>query len=315
MRWCSLKAKHLVSISDLSSNEVQEIIDTAARLKAERATGRRQQPLAGNTLGMIFEKPSLRTRVSFEVAMLELGGHPLYLSPSEIQLGKRESIPDVARILGRYVDFIMIRTFAHRNVELLATHSAVPVINGLSDLSHPCQALGDMLTISEKLRRLRGVNLAYVGDGNNVAHSLLLASGKLGVNIKVATPSGYECNPEIVRKAQEAALASGALVSQTQSPEEAVNGADVIYTDVWTSMGQEDEREKRLAIFAPYQVDSKLVSSASPNVIVMHCLPAHRGEEITDDIMDGPHSVVFDQAENRLHIQKAILLLLAQSRN
>lgn len=310
-----MKVKHLITIADLSSDEIWEIIETATQLKWELQSGQQSRPLAGKTLGMIFEKPSLRTRVSFEIAMLQLGGHALYLSPNEIQLGKRESIPDVARVLSRYVDCIMVRTFAHRNVETLAQYSRVPVINGLSDLSHPCQALGDMLTIYEKKGKLKGLRLAFVGDGNNVAHSLLLASGKLGIHISVASPPGYECNAEIVRKADVAAKASGGSVRLVGSPSEAVAGADVLYTDVWTSMGQEDERERRLAVFAQYQVNANLVAQCSPDVIVMHCLPAHRGEEITDDVIDGPHSVVFDQAENRMHVQKAILLHLMPTRS
>jgi ornithine carbamoyltransferase len=246
--------------------------------------------------------------------MLQLGGHALYLSPNEVQLGVRESIPDVARVLSRYVDGIMVRTFAHSNVEELARYSAVPVINGLSDFSHPCQALGDLLTIREKKGKLDGLNLAYVGDGNNVAHSLLLAASKVGMNISVATPKGFECQPSVVQKAKEAALSSGSRVLTTNSASEAVQGADIVYTDVWTSMGQESEREKRLAVFVPYRVDVDLLGHASPDVLVMHCLPAHRGEEITDEVMDGDHSIVFDQAENRLHVQKAILALLMGKR-
>jgi len=306
--------KHLISIADLSPNDVQEVIDTALRLKGEHATGNDEPLLSGKTLGMIFEKPSLRTRVSFEIAMLQLGGHALYLSPNEVQLGVRESIPDVARVLSRYVDGIMVRTFAHSNVEELARYSAVPVINGLSDFSHPCQALGDLLTIREKKGKLDGLNLAYVGDGNNVAHSLLLAASKVGMNISVATPKGFECQPSVVQKAKEAALSSGSRVLTTNSASEAVQGADIVYTDVWTSMGQESEREKRLAVFVPYRVDVDLLGHASPDVLVMHCLPAHRGEEITDEVMDGDHSIVFDQAENRLHVQKAILALLMGKR-
>lgn len=302
--------KDLVSIADLSPDDVQHIIDTSVRLKAEHAAGNDAPLLRGKALGMIFEKPSLRTRVSFEIAALQLGGHALYLSPNEIQLGVRESIPDVARVLSRYVDAIMVRTFAHSNVEELARYSSVPVINGLSDFSHPCQALGDVLTIYEKKGGLKGVNLAYVGDGNNVAHSLLLVASKVGMNISVATPAGYECNPIVVKTAKEVARSTGSKVLLTQSPAEAVRGADIVYTDVWASMGQEAEREKRIRVFAPYRVDANLLAHAAPDVLVMHCLPAHRGEEISGEVIDGPHSIVFDQAENRLHAQKAILALL-----
>ncbi|MCL5962091.1 MAG: ornithine carbamoyltransferase [Chloroflexi bacterium] len=309
-----MESKDLVAISDLSADDVWEIIDTAVRLKREHADGNEAPLLKGKTLGMVFEKPSLRTRVSFEVAMLQLGGHALYLSPNEIQLGSRESVPDVARVLSRYVDGIMIRTFAHSNVEELARHASVPVINGLSDLSHPCQALGDLLTIHEKKGRLKGTNLAYVGDGNNVAHSLLLAASKAGMNVAVATPKGFECNPEVVRLARESASSSGSKITLTNSPQEAVRGAGIVYTDVWASMGQESEREQRIAVFTPYRIDSNLLARAASDALVMHCLPAHRGEEITDEVIDGPHSIVFDQAENRLHIQKAILVLLMSGR-
>lgn len=305
-----MEKKDLVSIADLSTDDVWQIIDTAVRLKREHAADADSLLLRGKTLGMIFEKPSLRTRVSFEVAMLQLGGHALYLSPNEIQLGKRESVSDVARVLSRYVDGVMVRTFAHSNVEDLARYSTVPVINGLSDWSHPCQALGDLLTIFEKKGHLDGIGLAYVGDGNNVAHSLLLAASKVGMDISIGAPKGFECSPDVVQAAKEVARSSGSKIMLTNSAEECVRGAEVVYTDVWTSMGQESEHEKRLAIFAPYRVDSKLLAHATDDVLVMHCLPAHRGEEITDEVIDGPHSIVFDQAENRLHIQKAILALL-----
>ena len=305
-----MKCKDLVSLADLSKEDIRKIIALALWLKAEVKAGRSRPLLAGKTLGMIFNKPSLRTRVSFEVAMLQLGGNALYLSPNEVQLGRRESIPDVARVLSRYVDAIMLRTFAHREVELLAEYSTVPVVNGLSDLSHPCQALGDLLTVLEAKGRLEGTTLTYVGDGNNVANSLLLACSKVGVNMVVATPDGFSCDPAYVEKAKEAAAGNGCNVRLMEDPREAVAGADVIYTDVWTSMGQEAERESRVKILEPYRVDARLLSLAAPDAVVMHCLPAHRGEEITDDVIDGPQSIVFDQAENRLHIQKAILALL-----
>jgi len=259
---------------------------------------------------MIFQKPSLRTRISFEMGMLQLGGQALYLSPNEIQLGVRESVPDVARVLSRYVDGIMARVFAHRHIEELAAHATVPVINGLSDYSHPCQALADLFTIHERRGELAGLKLAYVGDGNNVAHSLLFAATKVGMDIALATPRGYEPDAGVVEKARRFAAGSGSRVTLTDDPTAAVQGADIIYTDVWTSMGQEAERERRLAVFPPYQVNAALIAQAKPDVLVMHCLPAHRGEEITDEVIDGPHSIVFDQAENRLHAQKAILALL-----
>lgn len=302
--------KHLVSIADLSAADIWEILNVSLQLKEELRAGKPRPLLAGKTLGMIFQKPSLRTRVSFEVGMLQLGGHALYLSPNEIQLGQRESTPDAARVLSRYVDALMARTFAHSDIELLAEYSRVPVINGLSDLSHPCQALGDLLTIYEKKGKLEGLRLAWVGDGNNVAHSLLLSAGKLGMAMTVASPKGYECNPDIVAKAKAAAVESGAKLSFTHDPAEAVQRADVIYTDVWASMGKEAERGERLKVFQPYQVDTRLVSKAAREVIVMHCLPAHRGEEITDAVLDGSHSVVLDQAENRMHAQKGLLVLL-----
>jgi ornithine carbamoyltransferase len=246
--------------------------------------------------------------------MMQLGGHALYLSPSEVQLGTRESVPDIARVLSRYVDFIMVRTFAHSNIEMLAQNSSVPVINGLSDLDHPCQALGDMLTIHEKKGAFKGLKLSYLGDGNNVAHSLLLAAAKLGMNMAVATPPGYQCNPEIVRKALAAAADSGSSLTFTDQPTEAVAGSDVLYTDVWASMGQEAEREARRSVFAPFRLDRALLTRAAPDALVMHCLPAHRGEEITDEVIDGPQSVVFDQAENRMHAQKAVLVFLSDVR-
>ncbi len=302
--------KDLVSIADLTAQDFWTLLDTASRLKAEQKAGRARPLLAGKVLGMIFQKPSLRTRVSFEVGMRQLGGHAMYLAPDEIQLGRRESVPDAARVLSRFVDGIMIRTFAHREVEVLAEYASVPVINGLSDFSHPCQALADMLTVHEKRGQLRGARMAYVGDGNNVAHSLLLAAGLAGVDLAVASPPGYECDPGVVAKAQAAARASDCDIRLLADPMEAVRGADVIYTDVWVSMGQEAQQQQRTHVFEPYRVDARLVSAASPDVLVMHCLPAHRGEEIDDEVLDGPHSVVYDQAENRLHAQKAVLALL-----
>jgi len=302
--------KHLITIADLSAEEVWQILSLAKELKEEWRKGGNKPILKGKTLGMVFQKPSLRTRVSFEMGMIHLGGQALYLSPGEIKLGVRESVPDVARVLSRYVDGIMARVFAHRHIEELASYSRVPVINGLSDYNHPCQALSDLFTIWEKRGTLSGLKLAYVGDGNNVATSLLFAATKVGMDVAMASPPGYELGEEVVEKGRRFAAESGSHVELTHDPFEAVRGADVIYTDVWVSMGQEAETEERLRVFPPYQVNAKLVEAAKPDVMVMHCLPAHRGQEITDEVMDGPHSIVFDQAENRLHAQKAILALL-----
>ena len=305
--------KDLISLADLAPSELEGLIGEAVALKAEWKRGGNVPVLSGKVLGMIFQKPSLRTRVSFEMAMHHLGGHAMYLSPNEIGLGQRESVADVARVLSRYVDGIMARVFAHDHVVELARHSRVPVINGLSDFSHPCQAIADLLTIYEKVGRLSGVTLAYVGDANNVLTSLLFGGAKLGMRIVSANPPGFGPKPAVVEQATRFAAASGGAIELTDDPHAAVREADAIYTDVWTSMGQEEEREKRLKIFPPYQVNARLVSEARPNVIVLHCLPAHRGEEITDEVIDGPHSAVFDQAENRMHAQKAILVNLMAS--
>ncbi len=302
--------KHLLSIADLSSEEVWQILDLAGRLKKEWQKGGNKPILKGKTLGMIFQKPSLRTRVSFEMGMIHLGGKAIYLSPDEVKLGVRESVADVARVLSRYVDGILARVFSHRHVEELAAHSLVPVINGLSDYNHPCQALSDLFTIREKRGKLSGLKLAYVGDGNNVAVSLLFATTKVGMDISVASPKGYEPPDEVIELARSFATQSGSKVEITNDPFEAVKGADIIYTDVWVSMGQEAESEERLKVFPPYQVNARLVEAADPDCMVMHCLPAHRGQEITDEVADGPHSIIFDQAENRLHAQKAILALI-----
>lgn len=303
--------RHFLSIADLSSDELWALLNKAQALKAElKKSGENEPVLKGKTLGMIFQKPSLRTRVSFDMAMIQLGGQALYLSPNEIQLGKRESVADVARVLSRYVDAIMARVFAHHNVEELAAYSRVPVINGLSDFNHPCQGMADLLTIYEHYGKLSGLKLAYLGDGNNVANSLLFGATKSGMHIAVASPADYEPNPAVVCLARTFAAESGSEVLITKDPGQAVRDADVIYTDVWTSMGQEAEGERRLKLFPPYQVNGELVSQARPEVIVMHCLPAHRGQEITDEVADGPHSVLFDQAENRMHAQKAILATL-----
>ena len=306
--------RHLLSIADLETRELKEILKLAGELKAEWRAGGNRPLLAGKALGMIFQKPSLRTRVSFEMAMLHLGGWALYLSPGEVGLGTRESVPDVARVLGRYVDGIMARVFAHADIEVLAAYSPVPVINGLSDYSHPCQALADLLTIAEKKGGFEGLKLAYVGDGNNVCTSLLFATTKVGMDIAVASPEGYAPPTEVVEKARGFAAQSGSQVTITTDPLAAVRGADVLYTDVWTSMGQEAEEEERMRVFPPYQLNASLLAQAKPEAIVMHCLPAHRGQEITDEVADGPQSVIFDQAENRLHAQKALLAWLLGGR-
>jgi ornithine carbamoyltransferase len=298
-----LKTKHLLSVADLTAAEVERLITKAIEMKHKKAP----KVLAGKILALVFEKPSLRTRVSFEVAIHQLGGYCFYLSPDEVGLGKRETVSDVAQVLGRYVDGIIARTFAHQTLETLAHYSGVSVINALSDLEHPCQALADMVTIREKKGKLRGLTLAYVGDGNNVAHSLLLAASLTGINFKIASPLGYAASESIVRAAREFAAHSGSQIVLTENPRQAVKDADVVYTDVWTSMGQEAEAEKRRRDFAGYQVDASLLSLANSDVIFMHPLPAHRGEEVAVGLLETPHSVVFDQAENRLHLQKALL--------
>ncbi|AKG91552.1 ornithine carbamoyltransferase [Geoglobus ahangari] len=297
--------KHLISISDLTRDEILDIIELAERLKDERSRGVFRDYLKNRSLAMVFELPSTRTRVSFEVAMTEMGGHALYLGWNDLPLGRGETIADTARVLSRYVSAIMARVRSHETVAELARHSDVPVINGLSNLEHPCQTLADLLTIKEKKGGF-DIKLAWVGDGNNVCNSMILASAILGFEMLVATPKGFEPSESILKWALE----RGARVELTNDPLAAVSGADVIYTDVWTSMGQEAEREERLKAFRPFQVNARLVEGAKDDVIVMHCLPAHRGEEITDDVIDGSHSVVFDQAENRLHAQKAVLLRL-----
>jgi len=302
--------KHLLCLADWAADEIWYVLNTARDLKAEWKRGGNKPILGGKSLAMIFEKPSLRTRVSFEMAMVHLGGHALYLSPQEIGLGKRESVADVARVLSGYVQGIQARVFSHRSVELLAQYASVPVINGLSDFCHPCQVLGDVLTLWEKRGQVEGQKLAFIGDGNNVANSLLFVGGKLGVHVVVASPKGYEPHPAVVRLAREAACKSGAAIAITNDPVQAVQDADVIYTDVWASMGQEAEAAERRERFAGFQVDSTLMDRARPDTMFMHCLPAHRGEEVTDAVADSTHSVIFDQAENRLHAQKAVLAVL-----
>ncbi len=306
----SLKGRDLLSLASLSSDEVYRILSRAMELKRLQRRGALHRPLEGKVVAMIFAKPSTRTRVSFETGLAQLGASPIYLSVGDLQLGRGESIEDTGRTLSRYVDAIVIRTFAQRDIEELARAASVPVINGLSDDFHPCQALADLLTILERKERLAGLNLAYVGDGNNVAHSLLLGAVKVGLNIAIASPAGYEPKSWIVDLALEDLKEVTHKVMITNDPKEAVKDADVIYTDVWVSMGQEKKRRKRMAIFRPYQVNKDLLSLSKPDAIVMHCLPAHRGEEITADVMVDSRCVIFDQAENRLHVQKALLTLL-----
>ena len=298
-----MKGKDLLSISDLTGEKLTALIRSAVDMKE----GGWRTTLSGKSLALVFEKPSLRTRVSFELAMRQLGGESLYLSPEEVGLGRRESIPDVARVLCRYVDVIAARTFAHSTVESLAAFASVPVINALSDFEHPCQALADLMTIYERKGDLEGLTVAYTGDGNNVANSLMLASALAGVNFRIAAPKGYEVKEKVLSLAQEYADASGSEVFLTEDPKVAVRGADVVYTDVWTSMGQEAESQVRRKVFAGYQVNSDLLALAREGAIIMHPLPAHRGEEVSADILDTEQSVVFDQAENRLHAQKALL--------
>lgn len=304
--------RHYTSVLDLTRDETMEVLDRAARLRHEwHADHKVLKRLRGYTLAAIFEKPSLRTRVTFEAGMTQLGGHAIFLGPQDIQLGVRESIADVARNLSRWVQIIAARTFAHRTVTDLAAWSQVPVINALSDLEHPCQALADFLTLQERFGQLQGLKLAYIGDGNNVAHSLLLMGALLGIDVAVAAPEGYAPQHAILEQAQRLAASSGATISVTQEPREAVQGADAVYTDVWASMGQEHEAEQRRQIFAPYRVTAELLAATGkPRTIFMHCLPAHRGEEVSAEVIDGPQSVVFEQAENRLHAQKALLLWL-----
>ena len=302
----NLQGKDLLSVSDLGSEDIHSLIQDAIDMKARGWLSL----LKGKTMALVFEKASLRTRVSFELAMRQLGGEAIYLSPAEVGLDKREPVNDVARVLSRYVDVIAARTFSHRTLEVMASYASVPVINALSDLEHPCQALTDLLTIYEKKGRLGGLTLAFVGDGNNVSQSLMLAASLVGMNFKIASPAGYRVKEDILYLAQGYALDSGAEVLCTEEPQRAVSGADVVYTDVWTSMGQEDEADERRKTFSSYRVDDKLISLAKEDAILMHPLPAHRSEEVSASILDSPRSVVFDQAENRLHMQKALLVMM-----
>ncbi len=305
----SFSGKSFLSIHDFTTEQIMRVMDLATLLKAQQKAGMPHPILKGKTLGMIFLKPSTRTRISFEVAIWQLGGYGLFLSANDLQLKRGETIADTARVLSRYLDGIMIRTFAHSDVIELAREGSIPVINGLTDLLHPCQVMADLFTGIEKFGDLKGRKLAYIGDGNNMVHSLMYGGAKVGMHVTCACPAGYEPDPEVVAAARADGTATGAKMDIVRDPKEAVRGADILYTDVWASMGQEAEYEKRVRDFKGYQINAELVSMANPDCIVMHCLPAHRGDEITDDAADGPHSVLWDEAENRLHAQKAILAL------
>ncbi|MGD8622275.1 MAG: ornithine carbamoyltransferase [Anaerolineales bacterium] len=302
--------EHFLAISDLSSDELNGLIDLAIELKKAWREGGNEPVLKDKVLAMVFQKPSLRTRVSFDMAMRHLGGDALYLSPNEIGLGKREAIADVSRVLSGYVQAIMARVFAHEHILELAKYASVPVINGLSDFNHPCQALADVLTIKEKFGSFDGLRVAFIGDGNNVAVSLLQSCALLGMDFIIATPKGYELSREAVEIAEKLSVDHETSITEVHDPVAGVENAHVIYTDTWVSMGQEEETKHRLEVFPPFQVNTELVQQAADDVIVMHCLPAHRGEEITDEVADGPHSVLFPQAENRMHAQKAVLVEL-----
>lgn len=306
------KGRDFLTINDYTREEVAYILQVAAELKTMQKAGQPHPILAGKTMGMIFQKPSTRTRVSFEVGMYQLGGYPLFLSPNDLQIGRGETVKDTALTLSRYLDGIMIRTFSHDEVLELAEHASIPIINGLTDLLHPCQVIGDMQTIIEHKGKLQGLKMAFIGDGNNVAHCLLYGGAKTGMDVVVACPNGFEPDADIMSKAKEDAKQTGAKLWVVEDPHEAVQNADVIYTDVWASMGQEKDASDKEKHFARYQVNAELLKAAKPDAIVMHCLPAKRGREITDEVIDGPQSVVFDEAENRLHAQKAIMALLMQ---
>jgi ornithine carbamoyltransferase len=307
-----LKGRDFTRIGSWNSEELKTVLNLADELKALRQKREPHELLPGRTLGMIFQKPSTRTRVSFEVGMSELGGFGLYLAAGDLQLGRGETIKDTANVLERYLDAIMIRTYAQEDVEELAEHAEIPVVNGLTDYAHPCQALADLMTIRERLGRLSGVRLAYLGDGNNVCVSLMVGAARFGIRFVAATPEGYEPDATAVAAARRAAVQMGGTVELVRDPKEAAREADVLYTDVWTSMGQEEETDRRRSDLAGYQIDDELLSHASPEAIVLHCLPAHYGEEVTEEVLYGPHSAVWDQAENRLHSQKALLALIVE---
>ena len=302
--------RHLLTLDDLTAQDIAALFNLAAEIKAKRRQGILHPILSGKTLAMIFEKPSLRTRVTFEAGMTQLGGHAIYLTPTDILLGQRETVQDAARNLERWVDGIVARTFSHQTVERLASYSRIPVINGLTDTHHPVQILCDLFTLWEKRGRVQGLRVVFVGDGNNVCASWLQGAAKMGMHFTLACPKGYGPDPGLLARAEAQARVSGATLAVVHDPAAAARGADVLYTDVWTSMGQEEERARRLKDFQGFQVDDALLRLAVPDALVMHCLPAHRGEEITDEVIEGPHSIVFDEAENRLHLQKAILVTL-----
>lgn len=306
----SLKGRDFLGLVDYTPEEIRYLIDLAIDLKQKQKAGGSHQPLKGKTLGMIFEKSSTRTRVSFEVGMYQLGGHALFLSKNDLQLGRGETIMDTAQTMSRYLDGIMIRTFAHRTVIDLARGATVPVINGLTDRSHPCQALADYQTVLEKKGKLAGLRIAYIGDGNNMVHSLMMGAAKLGLHMAVASPEGYDPNPEVARNSRENAAQNGGSLLLTHDPKEAIADADVVYTDVWASMGFEEEQKEREVAFAKFQVNGELARYAKKDFLFMHCLPAHRGEEVSKEVIDGPNSIIFDQAENRLHAQKAVMAAL-----
>ena len=299
--------RDIISVMDMK-DDFEDILASAVKMKKEPKKGSKQDVLKGKVLGMVFEKPSLRTRISFEVGMTQLGGKALYIGPDEVSIGKRESVSDVANVLSRYVNAIMYRAFSNQIMRELAKHASVPVINGLDDLEHPCQCAADLLTVLEKKGKLKGLQLVYVGDGNNVCNSLLLGCALTGMNMRAATPKDFKPNADIVAKAQEIAKEEGGRIETLSNPYQAVEGADVIYTDTWVSMGQEAEKQAREKLFLPYQVNDKLAEKANKDYIFLHCLPAHRGLEVSAEVIDGPHSVVFDEAENRMHAQKAILV-------
>lgn len=300
--------KDLISIESLGTQDIFDILDLAARIKADKA--KYADALKGKSIGLIFQKPSNRTRVSFEIGMVQLGGHAIYLGPDEIEMGVRESVKDIARVLSRYLNGIVARTYKHEDVKELARYAEIPVINGLSDRAHPCQALSDIFTIKEKLGSFKGATLAYVGDGNNVLNSLMCAAAKAGLDIKIATPKGYEPSKEMVNMARGFAKMAGSKIEISNDPKAAAKGADVMYTDVWVSMGQEKTARERIKKFKGFQINDALMKAANKNCLFMHCLPAHRGQEIADSVIDSKNSVVYDQAENRMHVQKAILLKL-----
>lgn len=302
--------KHLLSLNDLSTDDIHNLLKLAIKLKEENKEGHKHHILEGKTLGMIFTKSSTRTRVSFEVGMYQLGGSALFLSSDDIQIGRGESIYDTANVLSRYLNGIMIRTYKQSDVEDLAKYGTIPIINGLTDEMHPCQILADLQTIYEYKNKLEGLKLAYIGDGNNIAHSLLHGCAKVGMNIAIASPKGYECDSKYVDEAKEAAKLTGSDILLTQDPVEAISNADVVYGDTWVSMGQEDQKAEKVKIFMPYQINKELFAKAKSDAIFLHCLPAYRGFEVTEDVIDGPQSAIFDEAENRLHAQKAVLATL-----